>query len=222
VGAAFERVTVQAAVALAPRLAGVHCKDETRTAACRETVADTAELFRDPVMVTVWLAVTLPVLTPKVVDVAFAGMVAEAGTVKLAAVLAESVTVVPPATAAPEMVTWQVAEADEPKELGVQLSAVTVRGGEVKPAVPPVAERGRAFPAREALTGLLTPIATVVSPGARANETVATTPLAMVSLVDPVAKQMYAPALPLQVSDLLAVVRAGPGATEMFEIAAVG
>lgn len=41
-------------------------------------------------------------------------------------------------------------------------------------------------------------------------------------VLDPVAKQMYADAFPLQVSDLLAVARTGPVATEKLETAACG
>ena len=47
VGATFDSVTVQVALALAPRALGVHANDETRTVACNETVVDTEDPLSD-------------------------------------------------------------------------------------------------------------------------------------------------------------------------------
>jgi ligand-binding SRPBCC domain-containing protein len=126
----------------------------------------------------------------KVAEEALAGTVTEVGEVNKRARLLESVTTEPPAGAALDRVTVQEELAFTPRMFAVQLSAARVGGELVRLAEPPVAERGRASPAREALTGLTTPIAAVVAPDASTTETVATTPLGMVSVVIPVARQV--------------------------------
>ena len=50
-GAAPVKVTVQVALALEARVEGVHCREEIRTAAVRETVALLEEPLRDAVIV---------------------------------------------------------------------------------------------------------------------------------------------------------------------------
>jgi hypothetical protein len=53
VGAALESVTVQVVLAFAPSALGVHTKDDTRTAACNETVVDAEDPLRETVSVAV-------------------------------------------------------------------------------------------------------------------------------------------------------------------------
>ena len=50
-GAAVLNVTVQVVLALDPRLAALHCSEETTTGAASETVTDLEEPFSDAVMV---------------------------------------------------------------------------------------------------------------------------------------------------------------------------
>jgi len=100
VGAAFERVTVQAAVALAPRLAGVHCKDETRTGATREMVVEAEDPLSEAVRVAVWLVESVPVEMLKVAEVALAAAVTDVGAVNAGAPAFVNATTAPPVVVA--------------------------------------------------------------------------------------------------------------------------
>ena len=79
--------------------------------------------------------------------------------------------------------------------------------------VPPVAETATASPPRDAPNAFVTAIATAGAFGASKTETVAATPLGIVFELTPVARQVYALALPAQVTDLFAETNAAPAAT---------
>ncbi len=130
----------------------------------------------------------VPAVTLKGVEAEPTGTVTEAGTVRVELALLESATVTPGEAAAEEIVTVQVEEAEGVKAFGAQVSDEMV--GSVRVAEAPVAVRGRADPVREALLGLLTPIAAVVVPAAGITETVATIPAAMVLLLFPETRQV--------------------------------
>jgi phage terminase large subunit-like protein len=53
-GAAWVNVTVQVVLALEARVEAVHCREETRTGATRQTVALLEEPFKEAVTVAVW------------------------------------------------------------------------------------------------------------------------------------------------------------------------
>ena len=85
----------------------------------------------------------------------------EAGTARLALLLARAITVL--LEAVPESVAVQVEEAPGPSVAGLQLNAVSVAGGgEVTVTVPPLATNGMDIPTLEAAMGMVTWMARVV------------------------------------------------------------
>src|SRR5580658_10739052 len=98
-GAAWLSVTVQVLAAPEFTLVGVHARVETSVGATRLKVVFWEAPFRTAVIVADWVAVMVPAVALKVVEVLFAGTVTDAGTVS-AVLLLESPTVLPPAGAA--------------------------------------------------------------------------------------------------------------------------
>jgi hypothetical protein len=118
---------VQVALALEARVEGVHCREEIRTAAVRETVAPLEEPLRDAVIVAVWLEGIEPVVAVKAAVVALAGTVTEAGSVRTLAMPPERATEAPPAGAALVNVTVQAVLELEARVEGVHCNEETVR-----------------------------------------------------------------------------------------------
>jgi hypothetical protein len=116
---ALARVRVQAVLAFAATVEGVHLRAETVTgpADTSERVVGTAEPFREAVIVAVWSAVRAPAVAVKVAEVALAGTLTEAGTVNTVEALLESVTT-EVLVADFERVTVQVALALEARVAG--------------------------------------------------------------------------------------------------------
>ena len=100
VGAAFDRVTVQAALEPEGTVVGEHCSPVTVTGGAEIVRVATAEVaLREAVTVTARLAATEPAAAVKAAVEEPAAATTEAGTVK-AALLEERATVEPPAGAA--------------------------------------------------------------------------------------------------------------------------
>jgi hypothetical protein len=81
-------------------------------------------------------------------------------------------------------------------------------------------EIGITLPAADAARALVIEIAAVLAPGASTAVTVAMTPLGMVFLFTPKARQLYAPAFPAHIAIFPAAVSIGPSSTVrllMFE-----
>ena len=123
-GAGWVRVTVQVLEELAPMPAGLQVNDETSTVAARFTVVLAELLLSVAVTVALELLLMAAVVTVKFADVAAAGTVTDAGTVKVA-LESERVTLAPPAGAAWVSVTVQVLEEFCPRLLGLQANADT-------------------------------------------------------------------------------------------------
>ena len=94
----FVRVTVQVVLALDARVVAAHCRVEMAGRVVSESVTDWDEPFREAVMVADWSDGSVPVLTVKVADAAFAGTLTEGGTVSTDGALLESATTVLPVT----------------------------------------------------------------------------------------------------------------------------
>lgn len=128
----------------------------------------------------------MPVDMLNVPEVALAATVIDAGTVNAGDALFVNVTTEPPAGAACDNVTVHTVLPLDDNDAAVQVSPVTAGAADdVKVAVPPLAESGRPSPTSEALTGFVTPTTALVAPLAGVTLTVATIPLAIVSVVDP-------------------------------------
>jgi hypothetical protein len=123
VGAAWVRVTVQVLTALCPRLVGLQVRVETCTAAAsRLTVAVWELLPSVAVTVALWLlTIEAAAVALKVVFVAPAATVTDAGTLRSALLLA-TVTFVPPVGAAWVSVTVQVLMAPAFSAVGEQVT----------------------------------------------------------------------------------------------------
>jgi hypothetical protein len=96
-GAALDRVTVHAVLALGLRLAAAHLRPErvgVATGATSEIVAAADEVFRAAVTVADWLDPGVPAAAVKVADAALDGTLTEAGTVSRVGALLESATTV--------------------------------------------------------------------------------------------------------------------------------
>ena len=115
--------------------------------------------------------------------VAFAATVTDAGAFSAGDPLFVIVTTAPPTGAACDSVAVHDVLPFEFSVVAVHPSAVMVGSEEVALTVPPLAESARPSPARDALTGLPTPIAALVKPEANTALTVATTPFGMRSVV---------------------------------------
>src|SRR5580658_225918 len=105
------------------------------------------------------------VVALKVVEVAAAATVTEAGTVSVALVLVR-VTVAPPVGAAWVSVTVQVELPELLRVVGRQAREATLGKTAPPVTVPPVEKTKMAFPPGEASALLLTPMAVVVRPAA--------------------------------------------------------
>jgi len=105
-GAAFESVTVQEALALAARLDAAHCIDETRAGETRTIEVVAEDPFRAASIVTVWSEAIDVAMMLNEAEVAFAGMVTDAGIERAEATLLK-VTEAPAGGAAFERVTVQ-------------------------------------------------------------------------------------------------------------------
>ncbi len=107
-GATLDNVTTQVEAAPEAIAAGEHCKFVTLISGVTVTEAVTEPPAAVAVIVTVWLALTVPAFAANVAFVAPLATVTEAGTGRAAALLSESVTAVPPDAAACDRVTVQV------------------------------------------------------------------------------------------------------------------
>jgi hypothetical protein len=117
-GAAWVRVTVQVLDAFGPRLVGLQTSDETRTDTARLTVAFAAVPSYVAVRVALPELEIVAAVAWKLVLVAPAATVTDAGTGK-EVLLSERVTIAPPVGAARDSDTVQVVAAPEVKLVGV-------------------------------------------------------------------------------------------------------
>jgi hypothetical protein len=166
------------------------------------------------VRVALWSLAMVPVVTLKVAEVAAAGTVTDAGTVRVALVL-ERVTAAPPVGAALVKVTVQVELPELLRVAGRHVREVTAGKTTTAVTVPPVAESRMAFPAGEDAAMLPTPIEVVVTPSATVRFRTATVPFEMMPPFIPEATQVYAPAAAVQLKVLPAAVTTAPALAEM-------
>jgi hypothetical protein len=129
------------------------------------------------------------VLALKLAAVAAGATTTDAGTVRVALLLAR-VTVAPPVGAAWLSVTVQVELPELFKAVGAQDREVTVGKAAPPVTIPPAAERRVAFPTDDAARLLLTPITVVVTPAAMVRLTTATVPFEMMPAFIPEATQV--------------------------------
>jgi hypothetical protein len=127
-GAAFDNVTVQEESPFELRLVGVHCSDVTVAAVCSVIEADAVPPFAEAVTVAVWSALREAVEIPNMTVVAFAATDTEVGTVSEPVALFVRVTETPPAGAAFDNVTVQLALLFTPRVLGEHCKSVTFAG----------------------------------------------------------------------------------------------
>jgi hypothetical protein len=166
----FDRVTVQVVLAFEARLAEAHCREETVTGATSEIVAGTEAPLNVAVTVAVWSAVKVFAVAGKVPLLVPAGIVREAGTVRL--VELEFRPMLPPPV--PLRFTVQVLVA-----LGANVPGLHTRELSTVAAltVPPVPATLMESPASEAPRLLLILTGTSALPD-RVTDRVATIPLA--------------------------------------------
>src|SRR5580700_2739882 len=126
-GAPWLSVTVQVLAVPEFTLVGVQDSAETSVGAIRFKVVFWEAPFKTAVIVAGWVAVMVPAVALKVVEVLFAGTVTDAGTVS-AVLLLESPTVLPPAGAASFKLIVQVVAAPELTLVGLHARAVTIAG----------------------------------------------------------------------------------------------
>jgi hypothetical protein len=179
-----ESVTVQVVVALEARVADAHCSEVIVGRAVSERVAGWDEPFKVAVTVAVWSVVKAFAVARNVPVPAPAGMVSEVGTVRL--VELEVSPAIPPPD--PLRVTVQVLEALGARVTGLQAMELIV-STEATNTVPPVPVTAIASPVGEEPRLLLTVNGASVLP-AMVTDTVATTPSAMVSELNPHATQV--------------------------------
>jgi len=98
-GAAAERVTVQALLDPELRVVGLQVRAVTRTGAIRVKVVVWEAVFKVAVIVALWFVVRVPAVAVKMAELAAAGTVTEAGTVRAGLPLVRA-TVLPPVGAA--------------------------------------------------------------------------------------------------------------------------
>jgi hypothetical protein len=211
-GAGLEIVTVQVVFELAASFAAAHCSEETVVGTTRDKGRDWVEPLREAVMTTPRSAENDLAVALKVALLAPAGMVRDAGTVTLAELELKPTVTGWVATPLSRAVQRIVPPGFNIPRLQVSELSVTMAGAGTV-TVAPADEMEIAAPAKEASTALLRPIADVLPPAATVIETVAAVPFAMVFEFSPVARHVYAFALPAQVIDLLADSSADPGAT---------
>ena len=126
-GAALVRVTVQLAVAFAPRPAGLQTRAESTRGATRLTAALCEAPLSVAVTVALWSVGIVPVVALNVPEVEPANTVTEVGVVKTA-LLFDTVTAVPPAGAALVSVTVQVPVAFGPRVVGLHANPERATG----------------------------------------------------------------------------------------------
>ena len=153
------------------------------TGTCSEICVDAPPPFRDAESTPVWFVDTVPAEILNVAEDAFAATVTDEGTVSVPDAVFPKVTTAPPVGADCDKVTVQLVLPFDDKVVVMHDTPVTVGRGwlDVIVAVPPLAVKGRALPAKEALTGFDTPM--VAEPEANPTVAVATIPLAIVSVV---------------------------------------
>jgi len=138
------------------------------------------------------LAILLLAVALKVVVAEPAGtVIVDAGTGK-SVLLLDNETVVPPVGLDPLSVTVQVVLAEVLRVFGLQDTEVRV-GAATPPepvTTPPEAEVGMVFPTASVASVLLIPTDVLLTPAAIVRFTTATTPLAMVVVFIPVARQV--------------------------------
>jgi hypothetical protein len=156
----------------------------------------------------------------KLALVAPAATVTDVGVVS-AELLSDTLTTAPPLGAAAESVTVQVEPAPDVKLEGEHWSPETV-GVALTLIVPPLPETVIAVPSPKLPITLFIESAPPVPVEARVAVTTATTPLLMVEAFMPLATQVMDPVAELQLSVLLADVRAGPLAALTELMPAVG
>jgi hypothetical protein len=178
----------------------------------RDKGRDWVEPLREAVRMTPRFAKNDLAVALKVTLLAPAGMETDAGTVTLAELELKPIVTGWVATPLNRAVQRIVPPGFNIPRLQVSELSVTMAGAGTV-TVAPADEMEIAAPAKEASTALLRPIADVLPPAATVIETVAAVPFAMVFEFSPVARHVYAFALPAQVIDLLADSSADPGAT---------
>ena len=126
--AAFDSVTVQLLLAFAPKVVGVHCREETTVGATRLMVTLCDVPPYDTITDPFWSALNTPVLIGNDAVVAFADTITEDGSVKLFEAPADcvppeeplpTVTNAPPCGAGADKVTVQVPPLFGPSVVGV-------------------------------------------------------------------------------------------------------
>jgi hypothetical protein len=219
-GAALVRETVQVLEAFGPRAAGAQASEETRIGATRDTLAEVDVPLNEAVRVAVWSEESVPAVAVKVEREEPNGMVTLAGTGR-AGTLELNPTTTGPLVAAPLRLTVHVVTPAEDREAGIHARDVKLTGVATA-MLPPVAERGTGYPARDEPKVPLTPMDIGLAFGASVTVTTATLPSGIVFMLSPLVRQMYALAPPAQLIVLPADVSIGPGATEKLVILAAG
>jgi hypothetical protein len=194
-------------------VAGAHCT--ALTVVTGITVTDAVREFplRVAVIVAVWLAPTVPAVAVKVAVVAPLATVSEAGTDR-AALLSESVTAAPPDAAACDKVTVQVEVPPDVTVAGAHWTPLTFVTAPITLIVPPVPAIFALLPSGRAPTILLIaiPSAVAVLVEESVAETTAITPLGIVVVLGPIARQVSEPVPDTQLSALPAApLSAAPG-----------
>ena len=115
--------------------------------------------------------------------------------------------------------TVQVLVPPEGNEIGEHASEVTDAATKM---LPPVADTGIGYPATDAPNVSLTPMEIELAPGASVTVTTATFPSAIVFVLRPLVRQIYALAPPAQLIVLPADISTGPGVTEKLVTLAAG
>ena len=174
--------------------------------------------FKAAVNTTIWGLETVPAVTLKLVFVAPAATVTEAGVAR-SLLLLFRLTITPPAGALRKSATTQLLAAPVTSTAGVQVSPASAGRTEIVPPVASVvtklaeAEAPKAVPRRTfAFAGLL----------ASLNCAVATSPLGITLTFGPVARQVYVPEAATQLRLLEAAVKAGDAVTVTLAMLAAG
>jgi hypothetical protein len=215
-GAAAESVMVQ--VMLDPEVSGVagHISDVTVVGAVSAIEALADDPPSEAVIVEAELTANAPVLRVNDPLDAPCGTRMDAGTVA-AGELDASRTVAPPVPAAPLRVTEQAVELEGASELLLQVTAVTCTGAAAAAdgMPPPVVESVTKSPVGDEASPPVTPIEAEVAEEASVTATVAITPSEISLALRPVRTQLYAAAVPAQVTDFPAAAPEAPTDTLM-------
>ena len=187
-GAAPESVTVQVAAAPGARAVGLQDNDASVVLAVSATASVIVLPGTEAVIVAVWLDEKLPALTVKTAEEAPPGTVTLPGTDRTA-LLSDSETDIPPAGAAVDTATVQVADAPGPSVAGEHAKEESTAGAETA-TDPPVAVIGTLLPEAEAATALVTPTFRLAAVLLRVICTEAMTPLGIMFAFMPAATQL--------------------------------